>query len=137
MPPRRRRIETPRRRWPLVLLFAGAILAGVALWAYAPILPAEMLISRYANERSQFIDVGGARAHIRDYGRDRDNADTIPVVLIHGSNGSLQVWEGWAREVGLERAPCNLRRSARPRPDRHLAAGRIYRSRPMPISSRC
>ena len=31
MPPRRRRIETPRRRWPLVLLFAGAILAGVAL----------------------------------------------------------------------------------------------------------
>ena len=38
MPPRRRRIETPRRRWPLFLLFAGAILAGVALWAYAPIL---------------------------------------------------------------------------------------------------
>lgn len=100
MPPRRRRIETPRRRWPLFLLFAGAVLAGVALWAYAPILPAEMLISRYANERSQFIDVGGARAHIRDYGRDRDNADTIPVVLIHGSLGSLHMWEGWARELG-------------------------------------
>lgn len=100
MPPRRRRIETPRRRWPLFLLFAGAILAGVALWAYAPILPAEMLISRYANERSQFIDVGGARAHIRDYGRDQDNTDTIPVVLIHGSLGSLHMWEGWARELG-------------------------------------
>lgn len=100
MPLRRRKIETPRRRWPLVLLFAGAVLAGVALWAYAPILPAEMLVARYANERSQFIDVGGARAHIRDYGRDQDSADTIPVVLIHGSLGSLHMWEGWARELG-------------------------------------
>ena len=31
MPPRRRRIETPRRRWPLVLLFAGSVLAGFEL----------------------------------------------------------------------------------------------------------
>jgi pimeloyl-ACP methyl ester carboxylesterase len=104
MPLRRRRIETPRRRWPLVLLFAGAILAGVVLWAYAPTLPAEMLIARYANERSKFIDVGGVRAHIRDYARgdglDRDDADAIPVVLIHGSLGSLHMWEGWARELG-------------------------------------
>lgn len=99
MPPRRRRIETPRRRWPLVLLFAGAILAGVALWAYAPTLPAETLIARYANERSKFADVGGVRAHVRDYGRDQSDTDAIPVVLIHGSLGSLHMWEGWAREL--------------------------------------
>ncbi|MGQ0582518.1 MAG: alpha/beta fold hydrolase [Reyranella sp.] len=103
MPPRRRRIETPRRRWPLALLFAAAIAAGVALWAYAPTLPAEMLIARYANERSKFIDVGGVRAHVRDYardhGRDQDEADALPVVLIHGSLGSLHMWEGWAREL--------------------------------------
>jgi pimeloyl-ACP methyl ester carboxylesterase len=99
MPPRRRRIETPRRRWPLVVLFAGAILAGVALWAYAPTLPAETLIARYANERSKFIDVGGVQAHVRDYARDQDDTDPIPVVLIHGSLGSLHMWEGWAREL--------------------------------------
>ena len=80
MPPRRRRGEAPRRRWPLYLLFAAGVLAGVALWAYAPSLPAQTLIARYANNRSKFIDVGGARAHVRDQG----NPDGIPLVLIHG-----------------------------------------------------
>ena len=55
-----------------------------------------MLIARYANDRSKFIDVGGVRAHVRDQG----NPDGIPLVLIHGSNGSLHVWEGWVRELG-------------------------------------
>jgi len=43
-------------------------LSGVLLWAYSPTLPAETLIARYANDRSQFIDVGGVRAHVRDQG---------------------------------------------------------------------
>jgi pimeloyl-ACP methyl ester carboxylesterase len=72
------------------------VLAGVALWAFSPSLPPEMLIARYANDRSKFIDVAGARAHVRDQG----NADGIPLVLIHGSSGSLDMWEGWARELG-------------------------------------
>jgi pimeloyl-ACP methyl ester carboxylesterase len=78
-----------------VLLFAAAVLAGVALWAYAPSLPPELLIARYANRHSKFIDVGGARAHVRDEG----NPDGIPVVLIHGSMGSLHMWEGWVGEL--------------------------------------
>jgi pimeloyl-ACP methyl ester carboxylesterase len=98
MPPRRRRAEAPRRRWPLYLLFAAGVLAGVALWAYSPSLPAETLIARYANDRSKFVDVGGVRAHVRDQG----NPDGIPLVLIHGSNGSLYEWEGWARELGTQ-----------------------------------
>ena len=75
------------------------MLAGVALWAYSPSLPAEMLIARYANDRSKFIDVGGVRAHVRDQG----NPDGIPLVLIHGSMGSLHMWEGWVRELGSAR----------------------------------
>jgi pimeloyl-ACP methyl ester carboxylesterase len=98
MPRRRRRDPAPRRRWPFILLFAMGALAGVALWAYSPSLPAEMLIARYANDHSKFIDVGGVRAHVREQG----NPDGIPVVLIHGSMGSLQVWEGWARELGQQ-----------------------------------
>ena len=98
MPRRRRRDPAPRRRWPFILLFAMGVLAGVALWAYSPSLPAEMLIARYANDHSKFIDVGGVRAHVREQG----NPDGIPVVLIHGSMGSLQVWEGWARELGQQ-----------------------------------
>jgi pimeloyl-ACP methyl ester carboxylesterase len=98
MPPRRRRDEAPRRRWPFYLLFAAGVLAGVALWAYSPSLPAETLVARYANDRSKFIDVGGVRAHVRDQG----NPDGIPLVLIHGSNGSLHEWQGWARELGAQ-----------------------------------
>ncbi|MBX9942636.1 MAG: alpha/beta hydrolase [Reyranella sp.] len=96
MPPRRRRTEARRRRWPLVLLFAASVLAGVVLWAYAPTLPRETLIARYANDRSKFIDVGGVLAHVRDQG----NPDAMPLVLIHGSMGSLHMWEGWARDLG-------------------------------------
>ena len=46
-----------------------------------------MLTARYANDKSKFIDVSGARAHVRDQG----NPDGIPVVLIHGAGGSLHV----------------------------------------------
>jgi pimeloyl-ACP methyl ester carboxylesterase len=88
----------PPRRWPLALLFAIAAVVGAALWAYSPSLPAEVLIARYANDRSQFIDVGGVRAHVRDEG----NPDGIPMVLIHGSLGSLHVWEGWVRELSKQ-----------------------------------
>jgi pimeloyl-ACP methyl ester carboxylesterase len=77
------------------VLFAFALFTGVALWAYAPSLPPELLIARYANEHSQFIDVGGARAHVRDEG----NPYGVPVVLIHGSMGSVHIWEGWVREL--------------------------------------
>jgi pimeloyl-ACP methyl ester carboxylesterase len=87
----------PRRRWPLYLLFViGVLMVGVAQWAYSPSLPAEMLIARYANDRSKFVDVGGAHAHVRDEG----NPDGIPLVLIHGSSGSLHIWEGWVRALG-------------------------------------
>ncbi len=99
MPPRRRRDEAPRRRsrrhWPIVALFVLGVLAGVALWAYSPSLPAETLVARYANDRSKFIDVGGVRAHVREQG----DPDGIPIVLIHGSMGSLHMWEGWVREL--------------------------------------
>lgn len=96
MPSRRPKDAAPRRRWPTVLLFAASILAGVALWAYSPSLPPELLIARYGNDESRFIDVGGVNAHVRDQG-DRDG---IPIVLIHGSMGSLHMWEGWVQALG-------------------------------------
>ncbi|SKA04665.1 Pimeloyl-ACP methyl ester carboxylesterase [Enhydrobacter aerosaccus] len=95
MPLRRRRAEGPRRPWWLVLLFATGVLAGVVFWAYSPDLPKDLLVERYANAHSQFLDVGGARAHVRDEGK----ADAMPLLLIHGSLGSLQVWEGWVDQL--------------------------------------
>ncbi|MFZ5783117.1 MAG: alpha/beta hydrolase [Pseudomonadota bacterium] len=85
-------------RWPLVALCLLGACAGAALWAYTPTLPADVLIARYTDDRSAFIEVGGVRAHVREQG----NPQGIPVVLLHGSLGSLQVWDGWARELGDE-----------------------------------
>jgi pimeloyl-ACP methyl ester carboxylesterase len=95
MPPRRRRVEPRPRRWPYILLFLAGALSGVALWAYTPDLPREVLMQRYANEHSKFIEVAGAQAHVRDEGK----ADAMPLVLIHGSLGSLQMWDGWVAEL--------------------------------------
>jgi pimeloyl-ACP methyl ester carboxylesterase len=81
-----------RRRWPLVLLFAMGVLAGASLWAYSPSLPQDVLIARYTNDWSRFVDIGGAHAHVRNQG----NPNGIPIVMIHGANGSLHVWESWA-----------------------------------------
>src|SRR5689334_372540 len=90
--------QSRKLRWHLAawLLAATAALAGTAIWAYTPCLPPEVLISRYSNAESRFIDIDGAHAHVRDQG----NPTGIPVVLIHGANGSLHVWEGWAKALG-------------------------------------
>lgn len=85
-----------KRRWPFYLLLACGALVGMALWAYSPALPPEVLTARYANSKSKFIDVAGAHAHVRDQGNPRG----IPMVLLHGAGGSLHVWEGWVRELG-------------------------------------
>jgi pimeloyl-ACP methyl ester carboxylesterase len=88
--------RAPRRHGPLCLLAVIAVLAVVASWAYSPSLPSDVLISRYANAASKFIDVDGAHAHVRDQG----NPNGIPMILIHGANGSLHVWEGWVEALG-------------------------------------
>jgi pimeloyl-ACP methyl ester carboxylesterase len=95
MPARRRRSEAPSRPWALYLLFALGVFGGVVLWAWRPDLPREVLIQRYANAQSRFVDVGGVRAHVRDEGRP----DGMPLLMIHGSLGSLQVWESWVHAL--------------------------------------
>ncbi|MBN9087354.1 MAG: alpha/beta hydrolase [Reyranella sp.] len=101
MASRRRRAEERTSRWrhlrhlPLVLLFVLGGLAGAVLWAYAPDLPPDVLIARYGQPPSTFVDVGGTRAHVRDEGKP----DAMPLLLIHGSLESLHVWRGWAGEL--------------------------------------
>jgi pimeloyl-ACP methyl ester carboxylesterase len=98
MPPRRRHADERVSRWrhlPLALLFLLGALSGVVLWGYAPDLPSDYLIARYGQPPSTFIDVGGTRAHVRDQGKP----DAMPLLLIHGSLGSLYEWEGWVAEL--------------------------------------
>ncbi len=98
MPTRRRRAETPPRRWPYLLLVVAGAMLGVFFWAYTPDLPADVLIQRYG-AGSTFIDVGGVRTRVRDTGPPPGNPDAVPLILLHGSLESLDVWDGWVREL--------------------------------------
>jgi pimeloyl-ACP methyl ester carboxylesterase len=70
-----------------------AVLAGVGVgMAWAPDRPLETLTARWAPPPSQFIDIGGMKAHVRDEG---PREDPQPIVLLHGTSASLHTWDGW------------------------------------------
>lgn len=69
----------------------------------------ETLIARYGAANSRFIDVDGQRVHYRDEGSGP------AVVLVHGSFGSLRMWDSWVpaltdryRVVRFDRPPMGL-----------------------------
>ena len=77
-------------------LVVGALVA--ATWA--PERPLAELRERWAPPPSMFLDLLGLQVHVRDEG-PRD--DQHPIVLLHGTGGSLHAWEGWAqalRQIG-------------------------------------
>jgi pimeloyl-ACP methyl ester carboxylesterase len=81
-------------KWTGFLLFAvvvGGIIAG-----WTPDTDPAAMRAKYANAASQFIDVGnGLRVHVRDEG-----ARTTPaIILLHGSNDSLQTWDPWVERL--------------------------------------
>jgi pimeloyl-ACP methyl ester carboxylesterase len=76
----------------IALLCAGAFVIAARSGALDA-SPAEAQ-ARYGAPPSQFADIDGTRIHYRDEGRG-------PVlVLLHGSRGSLQQWDGWVHELG-------------------------------------
>ncbi len=79
----------------LALLLVAII--GLAFAAYRPDLTREELMTRYTTPASQFITLpDGATAHVRDEG----NKSGPVLVLVHGSNASLQTWEPWVKLLG-------------------------------------
>ncbi len=83
------------------LFYAGivflALIGAAALLTLRLDIPAARIDAKYANADSQFLILpNGARAHIRDQGK----RDAPALLLLHGSNGSLHSWEGWARALG-------------------------------------
>lgn len=57
----------------------------------------EVMAVKYANGASRLVPVGGGLTmHVRDEG----SADGPVLVLLHGSNSSLQDWEPWVERLG-------------------------------------
>lgn len=86
-----------RALWALIALLAVvAIGAGAFLSARrsAPTTTVDDLRARYATPQSRYVDVAGVRVHYRDEGSGP------PVVLLHGSFGSLRTFDDFATELG-------------------------------------
>jgi len=63
---------------------------------WASDIPHDKLAEKYAGGASDFIDLpSGARAHYRLQGNDQGPR----LLLLHGSNASLHIWEGWVNAL--------------------------------------
>jgi pimeloyl-ACP methyl ester carboxylesterase len=86
-----------------ILLWIVGVLAVLIALAFLflgdPEVPREVLLQKYGQPPSQFVDLpSGAKAHYRDQG----NAQGLPLVVLHGSNASLHTWEPWVKLLGDE-----------------------------------
>ena len=82
-----------------VLLAILAILIAAFLWLRTPDTDPLAMRAKYGAPPSQFVDLGaGLTVHLRDSGP----RDAQALVLIHGSNASLQTWEPWADRLGKQ-----------------------------------
>lgn len=84
-------------KWFAILLLIAVI--GISLWGYAPDIPAKELRAKYANAESEFVDLGGGLiVHLRDEGP----MDKPAIILLHGSNASLNTWDQWVGALGKD-----------------------------------
>lgn len=81
------------QRWTGGVLLAGALGCGAFVLAARSgwLRPDDAdLRARYGLPNSQFVTVGGQALHLVDEGSGP------PVILVHGSYGSLRMWREWA-----------------------------------------
>lgn len=74
-------------------------LIGLFIWGYAPDTDPQAMRAKYANAASQFIKAEpGLKVHVRVEG----NPTAPALLLLHGSNASLQTWEPWVARLGKD-----------------------------------
>jgi pimeloyl-ACP methyl ester carboxylesterase len=84
-------------RAAFIIAVSAAGVAVLTFFAITPDIDRATLEARYAGPLSQFSDLdSGARIHYRDEGK----SDGPALVLIHGSNASLNTWEPWVALLG-------------------------------------
>lgn len=78
-----------------LLSIALILSAALTLWACAPDLPRAPLEAKYFAGASEYVEVAGVRAHVRDTGP----RDAPAVLMLHGMGSSLHTWEAWADDL--------------------------------------
>ncbi len=77
-------------------ILIAVVVLGAAVVGYTPDTGVAEMKAKYANSASQFMDVGnGLIVHVRDEGA----RDAPVIVLLHGSNSSLQTWDPWTSKL--------------------------------------
>ncbi len=79
-----------------ILILLLIVIAVFLAYSYAPDIPHDDLAAKYTNETSNFIT---ADANTRIHTRLQGNLDAPTLVLLHGSNSSLQTWEPWVKHL--------------------------------------
>jgi len=74
-----------------IALALALVAACIGAWRYTPDIAADQLEARYATPPSRFIEIDGARLHVRDQGPREASA----LLLVHGLGGNLFVWDEW------------------------------------------
>lgn len=93
-------MKTFRRILIIASLMILVLLAGLAWWGYEPDIPASEIRRRYAEAPSAFVSLMGMEVHVRDQGNP---ADSLPIVLLHGTSSSLHTWEPIRERIGPAR----------------------------------
>ena len=85
------------------ILLLGSMFLGRHYMGFVNLSP-EFVNSRYANEESHFIKLGGLQQgielHYRDEGlSSAQNSDAPVLFLLHGIMASLHTWDGWVETL--------------------------------------
>ena len=80
----------------IFLIFTILVTIGSLLYFGHRDIPLNELKAKYTNTASSFISVHGMEVHFRDEG---DQADSIPIVLIHGTASSLHTFDAWTNSL--------------------------------------
>lgn len=87
-------------KWIAAVSAIIVLIIGIGLsMAITEDIPRQAMVEKYATPQSKFMDWGnGDRVHYRDQGK----TDGPVLLLIHGSNASLNTWDGWVDELSDE-----------------------------------
>jgi pimeloyl-ACP methyl ester carboxylesterase len=81
------------------VIAVAVVLVALVASVWTPDRPVASLTAKWGGPPSQFLELEGLRAHVRDEGR-RDDAE--PIVLLHGTGASLHTWDGWVAALQQE-----------------------------------
>jgi pimeloyl-ACP methyl ester carboxylesterase len=79
-----------------ILIFIVLFILGMIILFGHGDIRLEELKKKYANSNSSFISVKGLDVHYRDEG---NQADSIPIVLLHGTASSLHTYDAWSNSL--------------------------------------